>query len=156
LFHRLLGAFPVAVARMDLPMPTPHAASPRLRGRLARGLAALTAAYTMVLVWATHYPKPEQFLGANPPSDKTLHLLAYGALALLAAGTIALAGRWTAARGAGLGAALAAFAVVDELTQPLFARDAEPLDWVFDCLGIGIGIAAVAMAVAGVRILRGR
>jgi len=137
-------------------MPTPRAPSPRLRGRLVRGLAALTAAYTLVLVWATHYPKPEQFLGPNPPSDKTLHLLAYGALAVLAAGTIALARRWTAVRAAGLGAALAAFAMVDELTQPLFGRDAEPLDWICDCLGIGLGIAAVAVVVAGVRIIRGR
>lgn len=137
-------------------MPTPRAASPRLRGRLVRGLAALTVAYTLVLVWATHYPKPERFLGPNPPSDKTLHFLAYGALAVLAAGTIALARRWTVVRAAGLGAALAAFAMVDELTQPLFARDAELLDWICDCIGIGLGIAAVAVAVVGVRIIRGR
>jgi len=116
----------------------------------------LTAAYTLVLVWATHCPKPERFLGPNPPSDKALHLLAYAALAVLAGGTIALVRRWTAVRAAGLGAALAAFAMVDELTQPLFARDAEPLDWIFDCLGIAVGLAVVAVAVAGVRIIRGR
>ena len=137
-------------------MPTPRAASSRLRGQFVRGLAALTAAYTLVLVWATHYPKPERFLGANPPSDKALHFLAYAALAVLAAGTIALARRWTAALAAGLGAALATFAMVDELTQPLFTRAAEPLDWIFDCIGIGLGIAAVAVVVAGVRIIRGR
>ena len=136
--------------------PPPSTLPIRIRGRLARGLAAMTAAYTLVLVWATHYPKPERFLGDNPPSDKTLHFLAYGALAVLAAGTIALARRWTAVRAAGLGAALAAFAAVDEITQPLFSRDAEPLDWIFDCVGVGLGIAAVAMAVAVVRIVRGR
>ena len=87
---------------------------------------------------------------------KALHFLAYAALAVLAAGTIALARRWTAALAAGLGAALATFAMVDELTQPLFTRAAEPLDWIFDCIGIGLGIAAVAAAVAGVRIIRGR
>jgi len=137
-------------------MPTPRSTSSRLRGRIARGLAALTAAYTLVLVWATHYPQPERFLGANPPSDKALHFLAYGVFAVLAAGTTALARRWTAVRAAGLGAALAAFAMVDEITQPLFARAAEPLDWIFDCLGIAIGLGVVAVAVAGVRMARGR
>ena len=136
--------------------PPPSTPPIRIRGRLARALAAMTAAYTLVLVWATHYPKPERFLGANPPSDKALHFLAYGALAVLAAGTLALARRWTAARAVGLGAGLAAFAAVDELTQPLFSRDAEPLDWIFDSIGIVVGLAAVAATVAVVRIVRGR
>jgi VanZ family protein len=133
-------------------MPTTPASSPRIRGRLARLLAALTAAYTVVLVLATHYPRPEQFLGANPPSDKALHFMAYGALALLAGGTLALARRWSAARAVGLAGLLAVFAVLDEITQPLFSRAAEPLDWVFDCVGIGIGLAVVA----AVRMVRGR
>jgi len=137
-------------------MPTTPAPSPRIRGRLARLLAALTAAYTLILVLATHYPRPEQFLGANPPSDKALHFMAYGALAVLAGGTLALARRWSAARAAWLGGLLAVFAVLDEITQPLFSRDAEPLDWVFDCVGIGIGLAVVAVVVAAVRMVRGR
>ena len=137
-------------------MPTTPAQSTSIRGWLARLLAALTAAYTLILVLATHYPRPEQFLGANPPSDKALHFMAYGVLALLAGGTLALARRWSAVRAAGLGGILAAFAAIDEVTQPLFARDAETLDWVFDCVGIGIGLAVVAATVAAVRMVRGR
>jgi len=45
-----------------------------------------------------------------------------------------------------LGAALAAWAVVDEITQPLFARAAEPLDWVCDCLGLAAGIGIVLVS----------
>ena len=134
-------------------MPTSTAPSSSLRDRLARLLAALTAVYTLILVLATHYPRPEEFLGPNPPSDKALHFMAYGALALLAGGTLALARRWSMAR---LGGVLAAFAVVDEVTQPLFSRAAEPLDWVFDCIGIGLGLAFVAASVAVVRLARGR
>jgi VanZ family protein len=137
-------------------MPTTPAPSPRIRGRLARLVAALTAAYTLILVLATHYPRPEEFLGANAPSDKALHFMAYGALALLAGGTLALARHWSVARAAGLAGLLAVFAVLDEITQPLFSRDAEPLDWVFDCVGIGIGLAVVAAVVVAVRMVRGR
>jgi VanZ family protein len=156
LFHSLLGAFAPTAACNTLPMPTPPAPSTRIRGRLARLLAALTAAYTLVLVLATHYPRPEEFLGKNPPSDKALHFMAYGALAVLAAGTLAVARRWTTARAAGLGAFLATFAAIDEVTQPLFSRAAEPLDWVSDCTGIGLGLAGVALVVAVVRLVRGR
>lgn len=137
-------------------MPTPPAPSTHIRGRLARLMAALTAAYALVLVLATHYPRPEEFLGKNPPSDKALHFMAYGALAVLAAITCALPRRWTMARAAGLGAALATFAAIDEVTQPLCSRAAEPLDWVFDCTGIGIGLTGVALVVAVVRLARGR
>jgi VanZ family protein len=119
-----------------------------LRGRLFRLSAVATAAYTLLLVFATHYPKPEQLLGPHAPSDKTLHVLAYGGLGLLAAVTLATSGRWSTARALVLGAGLAAFGAADEITQPWFQRAAEPLDWVCDCIGIGVGIGLVALVVA--------
>jgi VanZ family protein len=75
---------------------------------------------------------------------------------VLAAGTLALARHWTPPRSAVLAGVLAIFAAVDEITQPFFKRSSEPLDWVYDCLGIGLGIVAVAAAVAVVRLVRGR
>lgn len=125
--------------------------SHRLRW-LARLLAATTAAYTMVLVFATHYPKPEEWLGPHAPSDKTLHFLAYAALAILAGGTLAMTGRWSARSALRLAVGLAAFAAVDEITQPFFSRDAEPLDWAFDCVGVAGGLLAVALLVGVARI----
>lgn len=133
---------------VDLPAP--------VRGRLARLLAAFTGGYTAFLVLATHYPRPEEFLGPNPPPDKLLHFIAYGGLAVLAAGTVALARHWSARRAAGLAGLLAAFAAVDEITQPLFSRASERMDWVFDCVGIVGGLVAVAVAVAVVRLVRRR
>ena len=121
------------------------AANPSLP-RFLRPLAALTLAYTLVLVFATHYPEPQELLGPNPPSDKTLHFLAYGALGMLATAVLATAGRWSLRGVAALAAGLVAFAAVDEVTQPWFGRSAEPLDWVWDCLGLACGIAVIATA----------
>jgi len=119
---------------------------------LARMLAAATVAYTLVLVFATHHPKPEGLIGPNAPSDKTLHFLAYAMLAILAAATLAMRGHWSA-RGVGsLAAGLTVFAALDEITQPFFSRDAEPLDWAYDCIGIAGGLLAVGLLVAIVRI----
>jgi VanZ family protein len=106
----------------------------------------LTACYSLTLVWATHYPKPEDLLGPNPPPDKALHFIAYGLLGLLTAATLAASRHWSRRNAIILAVALALAAVVDESTQPLFGRAAEALDWVFDVVGIVAGVAAVAIA----------
>jgi VanZ family protein len=111
-------------------------------------LAALTAGYLLLLLFATHYPRPEELLGPDPPSDKTLHFLAYGTLGFLAAATLAAAGRWSRQSVACLAVALAIFAALDELTQPAFGRTAEQLDWIFDLIGLTIGISLVAALTA--------
>jgi len=116
-----------------------------LRSRFARPLALLTLAYTVVLVGATHYPKPEDLLGPDPPSDKTLHFIAYGLLGLLAAATLAAVGRWSLRAVAGLFIALAVFAALDEATQPAFGRAADVWDWAYDLIGLSAGIVVVAV-----------
>ena len=127
------------------------APKPFVRPWMARLLAVATVAYTAVLVFATHYPRPEELLGRSPPSDKTLHFVAYAVLAALATATW-LTARRTASRGiAALAIALCGFGAIDEITQPFFRRHADPLDWVYDCIGIGIGIAAVVSVMALVR-----
>ena len=125
-----------------------HSSQTLVRPWMARVLAGATVAYVALLVFATHHPRPEELLGPNPPSVKTLHFIAYAVLAGLASATWLTAPR-TANRGiATLAIALAAFGAVDEITQPFFRRHAEPLDWVYDCIGIAIGIAAVVAVVA--------
>ena len=128
-----------------------RALAPLVRPWMPRLLAAALAAYTGLLVFATHYPRPEELLGPNAPSDKTLHFIAYAILAFLAAATW-LTARRTASRGlATLAIGLAAFGAVDEVTQPFFRRHADPLDWIYDCVGIAIGLALVAVAAAVIR-----
>ena len=122
-----------------------------LRGRVARVLAAGSLGYTAVLVFLTHYPKPQDLLGEDLPPDKMLHFLAYGVLGFLVTAAVVTRGRWSW-RTAGLTAlALAGFAALDEVTQPLFGRSAEPLDWIWDLAGLAAGIVAVA---AGRRLLK--
>ncbi len=121
------------------------AAQPFSLRRLFWPCFALTACYSLILVWATHYPKPEDILGPNPPSDKALHFIAYGLLGLLMAATLAASRYWSRRNAIVLAIALALAAVVDESTQPLFGRAAEALDWVFDVIGIIGGIAMVAI-----------
>jgi VanZ family protein len=122
------------------------AAEPISLRRLFWPLWALTVGYSLILVWATHHPKPQDLLGPNPPSDKALHFIAYGLLGMLTAATLAASRHWSLRNAVVLAVALALAAVVDESTQPFFGRAAEALDWVFDVIGIGIGVAFVALA----------
>jgi VanZ family protein len=122
------------------------AADEALVRRLFWPLFGLTACYSLLLVWATHHPKPENLLGPNPPSDKALHFMAYGVLGFLMAATLAASRHWSRRNAVVLAVALALAAVIDESTQPLFGRAAEVLDWVFDLIGIAGGMAFVTIA----------
>ena len=105
-------------------------------------------AYGLFLLIATHAPARDvQFIvraadyGLLDP-DKLLHMAAYGVLGLLAA--LAYGGRWQTTLSAtiALFAMLAAWGIVDELTQPLFGRLADANDFVCDLIGGTIGLAA--------------
>jgi VanZ family protein len=113
------------------------------------GLAILAAAYAAALVAATHIPRPERLVGRFGHADKALHFVAYLLLAAFVTAAVRAAGwrSWRVAIGVALG--LAAFGVADELTQPLFGRRAELLDWAADCAGIALGMAIVAIASSG-------
>lgn len=113
---------------------------------------ALTVGYSLILEIATHWPyDPAGYLRMmlrtqRPPSDKTLHFLAYAILAALLWACVRLrAAAPLRATGIVL-AVIAAWAAVDEATQPFFYRAAEPLDWVYDMIGAALG-CAVAMLV---------
>jgi len=127
-----------------------------LARRTAGPLARLAVGYTLFLVYCTHVPNPSLPAGAAAAGDKTLHFLAYGALGGFTGLAVAARGGWTWRVAARLVGFLAAFAVVDEATQPLFSRHADPLDWGFDCIGLSVGAALVTAAVAVVRWWRKR
>jgi VanZ family protein len=111
-----------------------------------RLVVAATAAYAAVLMFATHYPKPEELVGGRLPSDKLMHFVAYGVLGFLAALVLRSRGRLVARFAPLLAAGLAGWCVIDEATQPLFGRHADPLDWVYDVIGLAVGIGAVVAA----------
>lgn len=128
----------------------PHPKSPA-RG-IRRMIEALTVSYSLVLEIVIHWPhdpsgclrmilRPER-----PPSDKTLHFIAYAILALL---LWACVRPRTAAPLRATGFVLAiidVWAAVDEATQPFFYRAAGPLDWVYDNVGGMIGCIFAMLA----------
>jgi len=94
--------------------------------------------YTMALLTATHWPG----LTVEGPIDRTdlvIHagVLFWWTVLLYNAGLIAVGGcgclkrriAWTAVTGF-------AFAVFDELTQPMFGRQADPTDLIADAVGV--------------------
>lgn len=135
------------------PIPFPEGPLPRPWPAVATGIAI---AYTLFLLWATHHPKPENLLGPRAPNDKLLHLAAYGALAVLAGCAAAARGGWGPRPAAAWLTLLAAFAAVDEATQPFFGRFADARDWAFDEVGLVLGLAAVTATVAVLRSSAGR
>lgn len=120
-----------------------------------------TCLLACIVVWTTeavltHIPLPK--LPEAVPGDKTLHVIAYTAIA----STLLLA-LWAYGRPLGRRLlvallVLAVYGAVDELTQPWGNRHASWLDWLADMGGVGIAcglhVAAEAM-VARVRRHRG-
>ena len=135
------------------PSPAAESAPARPPSPLAKLLAAATAAYVCVLVYATHHPRPQELVGEGPgtPSDKALHLWAYSVLGLLSAATLAAGRPWTIRAAAALTVGLFAFGAADEITQPLFGRYADVRDWIADCGGSVAGVLAIAAMLAAAR-----
>ncbi len=99
--------------------------------------------YWLTLITATHIPRVPEPLGFRP-SDKVVHLLAYAVLGALVGMAWSL--RWVLGWRAALGlwVLLAVHGALDEVTQPIFGRHADTLDWYADMLGAALGLAAVA------------
>ena len=125
------------------PIPPPGGALP---GAVQRILDLLAAAYTCILLYATHHPRPAELVGPNAPGDKSLHLIAYTLLGGLVAAAFASRGGWGWRAAAALFVPLALFAAADEITQPLFGRFADGVDWAIDELGLVAGIGLVTVA----------
>lgn len=104
----------------------------------------VAVSYALVLVVATHYPRPEDILKYSG-SDKTLHFCAYfilGGVVTVAVWSFICRSWWSIGA---LVIVLSAFAGLDEMTQPLFNRNAEFLDWIADCGGILAGASLIVV-----------
>jgi len=119
------------------------------RGADAKLALLAPGLYALALLLGTHLPPA--MLGFGLPGflpDKLLHLLAYACLALLAmlglakrvartsGGDRRLPSRLTISVSMIL---LAALALADEASQPLFGRQFDLVDWVADLAGIALG-----------------
>jgi VanZ family protein len=104
---------------------------------------ACTLCYAALLQFVTHHPHPELLFGLHTlPPDKLTHFLAYAVLGALASATVlAWRIRPKPIAIAVLCVMLIGLAAVDETTQPVFRRQADLMDWVFDVFGIAVGVA---------------
>lgn len=113
----------------------------RTRRILGVTLLFVLVLYSVFLVVATHLPRVPTFV-RGPSVDKWLHFAAYGCQSVLAVSVLYLTNRLVLKNVIFLIVILATFGAVDELTQPMFSRQAELLDWVADCVGIVFGVCS--------------
>lgn len=116
----------------------PHFAGQLLKNPAIWQFALL--AYWLTLLVATHVPKDTPLM-PGPNSDKLAHVGAFAILAWLFAMT------WQASTGYLTGAHLrwgwfviTLFGAFDEVTQPLFGRQASIADWLADGAGAILGL----------------
>lgn len=99
--------------------------------------------YWLLLVLLTHWPNPWPNKGEPNSIDKVIHFSLYAGLAFLASRVVATrAGRPTVLKFAVVFAAVSAFGLLDEWTQPYTRRDFDWFDWLADMIGAAAGIGA--------------
>jgi len=112
------------------------------RARIAK---ILLLVYWLAMFVGTHIPR-----SVTPPGpsgfDKLLHLAGFGGLAWLLAWTVSRHRRLPIARLIGLFCVVAAYGVVDELTQIPVGRDGSVYDWLADLMGGAAGIGVFLLA----------
>lgn len=112
-------------------------------------LLAATAAYWLVIFVGTHLPGSVHHLGGH--WDKLYHFGAFLGLAVLLCGCIFCFRRLGVWEYAGIFGGVACYGIVDELTQKLTHRTADPLDWLADMCG---AIAGTLIFAVGMRLFR--
>ncbi len=102
-------------------------------------LACALVTYWLAMFFGTHLPRIPRSLAEQ--SDKLLHFVAYGGLAVLLLG-------WRASRRVPtlqtvvmLWVLIAVYGLFDETTQPLVGRHCDFGDWIADIIGAAIGLA---------------
>ena len=98
--------------------------------------------FSVFLVTATHLPRIPP-IARGPGVDKWLHFSAYGCQTVLAMGVLYFTDRLVLKHVVFLIVVLTTFGAVDELTQPMFYRQAELFDWLADCAGVLFGVCSV-------------
>lgn len=100
--------------------------------------------YWVLLAVATHYPRV-RIPGEIPNSDKVVHLVAFGLLALLFWRFFA-ARRLLGARFVWIAAAiLISYAALDEYLQQFFGRTTDAVDFAADAAGIAVVLAVLEL-----------
>jgi len=117
--------------------------------RFRRLVGVALAAYWIFLFASTHVRLPQDTLPRN--TDKAAHFAAYALLAFLLGLWMSLRRPMTAGRYVLAFAIIAAYGILDELTQIPVGRTADVWDWAADCVGAVLGIGALWLIGQGFR-----
>jgi VanZ family protein len=127
-------------------------------GLLRRVLAMMIGVYLTLMFVATHIKFRNVHLPHEElPIDKVIHFGMYLVLGFLARAAVGLSRRASNHRGAVrwmhilLLVILFGWALLDELTQPMFGRTFEWFDWLSDILGILAGVACFQLLLNVIR-----
>lgn len=99
---------------------------------LRMALTGVTGLYWLAMLWGTHMRMPPSSVEVN---DKLMHFAAYFVLTALLVFGNAMRGRLDWRTMVQTFLIVAVYGIFDELTQPLFGRDGEVLDWLGDVAG---------------------
>ena len=110
-----------------------------------RVVTAGLVVYWIALFTATHLPKIPKPLELNV-SDKWEHYVAYAILGLLLAAWRSVCGAIAWGSALRLWVMAIAYGAFDEVTQPIFGRNADLLDWRADIVGSATGIVLFVAA----------
>jgi VanZ family protein len=101
--------------------------------------------YWSALLLATHYPRV-RIPGEIPSSDKLVHFLAFGILALLFWRFLTARARPPTAATVWIAAAvLVPYATLDEYTQQFVGRYTDLMDWIANVAGVVSTLAALEL-----------
>ena len=122
---------------------------PAYRWPARRAIAAICAVWWVAAAIATHVPIKS--LPASAPGPSILHVIGYAVttslfLITLIAHGIPAPRRWIVAV-----LVIAAYAAVDESTQPWVGRDGSVDDWYADLIGMAFALAMIEVPAALVR-----
>ncbi len=117
---------------------------------VAASRLAIAPAVVLTLAWVTmtHIPDPSSVGVSVPVSDWAAHGSGYLVMSTLWAMVVLprrRAGLFV--RACAVWGIMAAFGVLDELTQPAFGRSAQLADWAADAVGAAIGTGTIVLAV---------
>ena len=111
---------------------------PRFSRLIVWGVRAGLVLFWLAVFAATHTPV-QHLPHTGVSNDKLQHLLAYAVLGALLTSALATLRPWSWRLVVIAIAIAGAYGVIDELTQLLVGRTADPKDWIADVIGATIG-----------------
>ncbi len=110
-------------------------------------VTVLLACYWTALFYGTHIKIPPDLLPEARNIDKLAHLASYAVLGALFMSLRATRGVYPWSSVIARWFVLAGYGAFDEISQLLVNRNADPMDWLADVIGVAVGLGSVTFVV---------